>query len=448
MTSNDLVSAGDVNYVRYLITGIFGFKLNVRNFLCFEFIALIVMKLLSEFGVVPSAAYYVFDIANCFLFLISVGKLSQEKTLGRYALFPILAFAITCITSAALFAIDPRCAFWEFLVDFRLFGIMILVCLYWDYSLWDYFLRFLYRLQWINALLVVFEFFGLGLIQDNIGGMFGITAGGNGSLNLYLCFVCAYAISQYVALGRRGRVGLPLMLLTCVFSIAIAAVAEIKFFYFELVLLTLLLVVFNRPTRRTFGIVIAICLAIFVGMHIFSILMPSEFALMTNIDAIMAEADNSNISTGYGVSRINAIPQINDMFFHGDRMLNTFGMGFGSATPGMASGLFVSRFYSIYGFLRYDYLQLSTLFLQVGFVGIALYLLAVISPVLQGFHDRRSIPVERKWVLGLSLTFVVLFFINCFYMATMRTQFTFLWALMLVGPYFAQRDSHSRMGAK
>jgi ABC-type multidrug transport system permease subunit len=118
-------------------------------------------------------------------------------------------------------------------------------------------------------------------------------------------------------------------------------------------------------------------------------------------------------------------------------------MGFGSATPGMASGLFVSRFYSAYGILRYDYLQIPTLFLQVGMIGVAAYLVAIFSPAIQGYRDRKQFGTERKWVLSLALTFAMLFFVNCFYMATMRTQFTFLWALMLVAPYLAYGKSDS-----
>ena len=418
-------------------------QLNSENFLSFEFLAFIAMKLLSDFGIFPAAAYYIFDILNIILILLSLGKVFSQRNLGRYLLFPVVALALLCFTSAIVGVVNPECAIWELLVDFRIFGVLVLICVYWDYAYWKRFINLLFRLQWVNALLAAVEFYGLGLIQDNIGGMFGIAVGCNGSLNLYLCFVCAYGISQYVSSGRDGSVSLLALSTTCICSIAIAAIAEIKFFYFELALISLLLVVFNRPTRRTFTIVAAICIAFLIGMYILSIIMPSEYALMTNIDAIMAEADNSNLSTGYGVSRIHAIAQLDAMFFHGDSLLFAFGMGFGSATPGMASGLFVSRFYSAYGILRYDYLQIPTLFLQVGMIGVAAYLVAIFSPAIQGYRDRKQFGTERKWVLSLALTFAMLFFVNCFYMATMRTQFTFLWALMLVAPYLAYGKSDS-----
>jgi uncharacterized membrane protein len=440
MTSDFLEPNSRPQRGNYAYDGIMNLKIDVRNFLAFEFLALIAMKILSDFGVIPQAFYYVFDFINFFLIILSLNRISSERGLGRYTLFPVLALAVFFAVSAVINLVDPGCAFWEFFIDFRLFGVMILVCLVWDYDIWWSFIDLLYKLQWLNALLAGFEFFALGLIQDNIGGMFGMVAGCNGPLNVYLCLVCSYAISQYVALGRRGKVSLVSLLLTCICSIAIAAIAEIKFFYFELVVLAILLVLFNRPTKRTIGIVAIICAAIVIGMYIFSILMPSQFAEMIDLDALLAEADNSNVSTGYGVSRINAISQLDALFFHGDSMLALLGMGFGSATPGMGSGLLVSRFYEAYGFLKYDYLQLPTFFLQVGFVGMILYMTAVVSPVVQGFRDRKYIEPSVRWVLGLGLTFSVLFFVNCFYMSTMRTQFAFLWALALIGPYLAQRD--------
>lgn len=61
-------------------------QLNSENFLSFEFLAFIAMKLLSDFGIFPAAAYYIFDILNIILILLSLGKVFSQRNLGRYLL--------------------------------------------------------------------------------------------------------------------------------------------------------------------------------------------------------------------------------------------------------------------------------------------------------------------------------------------------------------------------
>ncbi|MCQ4833294.1 hypothetical protein, partial [Hungatella sp. SL.1.14] len=89
---------------------------------------------------------------------------------------------------------------------------------------------------WINIVLTLIEFFLLGINQDLLGGIFGLVMGVNQYTNLYFVIISVYCIEKIVCHDAEGS-EYKRVLIISVLMLAVAALAEIKFFFAEFVLL-------------------------------------------------------------------------------------------------------------------------------------------------------------------------------------------------------------------
>lgn len=413
-------------------------RLTIKGFLHFEIASLIALYCLAGFGLVPGSIYYIFDFINILLFILSLKRMASVRGLALFGLVPTAALATYCLISGLVNGVAVSLILWEGLTLCRLPLFLLLICTYWDFTQLRRILKMFYKLQILNVFMVAIEMFVFGLIQDQVGGIFGVQVGCNGPLNVYLCIVCAYAVSEFLAQRDSRDIEIGGLILTCVASFLVAAVAEIKFFYLELPVILIIVLLITRPTRRTVAAILIAAFALAVGAYVLGQLMPDKFRQLMDISALYAEADNTVIETGYGISRIHAFSQIDGLFFHDDLALKLFGLGFGSAT-GSSSGLFLSPLYRMYGYLNYDYLQLPTMYIQTGYIGVVLYSLVIAVSLLWAVKDKVAYRQKANWVVPFAASIVVLFYLNCFYMSTMRTQFAVLWAIVLSAPFLASK---------
>jgi len=145
----------------------------------------------------------------------------------------------------------------------------------------------------------------------------------------------------------------------------------------------------------------------------------------------MAEADNSNVETGYGISRASVFTQITYRFFSGDLFTSCFGLGFGSASQSSIS-VFCAPFYNVYGYLHYHLLTSAMLFIQMGYFGVILYISPIVWVFARLLLKRKSL-FESGHEATSSFAFVIccLFTVNCMYNSTAHTYPAVLWSLVL-----------------
>lgn len=148
--------------------------------------------------------------------------------------------------------------------------------------------------------------------------------------------------------------------------------------------------------------------ACFVGLAALAVYFPDSYEMLFDTKQMMSYDDGSNVATsGYGISRSGAIKQIDELFFHGDTFDQIVGYGFGSATMSSIEQ-FCSPFYWTYGWLRYYYSQIAMLYLQNGYVGLALYFALMLAPCLIAVRNRKQLEasgVVSGWLLPLRFRF-------------------------------------------
>lgn len=230
----------------------------------------------------------------------------------------------------------------------------------------------------LNVALCSFQYFVLGFHGDHCGGIFG-TLKTNSWMNVLLCVVSVYMIAFYV----HSQIKLRTLLLHCLACVYVAALAEIKFFYFELAMILLLVIMFTKPNRKTITAGIAGVLMLLVLSQLVEGLWSGSSSSMftwEGIQGYFAEKAYGYSAVG-DLGRVGGIAQIDRLFFPDSP--NLFGLGMGSCTYG-------TPFYAKHGYLHYTWFSYLNIYLEMGWVGLVLYILFFLSVAFSSLRARRE----------------------------------------------------------
>lgn len=414
-------------------------RIDTAAFLRLEIPALIIVQFLTNAGYLASSVTYIFDLVNIVLLIFNAKKISGFfREHNGYGLL-LIYYCLLAIGSGLGGGVSPLCIAWELVSQLRIPLFIMLASAFWAIDDLKSALRFLYRIQPLNSLFAVVQYFVFNLTGDCCGGLFGTNAGSNMLLNMYLVFVSAIGCCGYLS-GANSKRGVISLALTLVVSFFVATLAEIKFFYFEAVAIIVIAVVFGKKSAKMAMAIALFVAACLVGLSALAVYFPDSYEMLFDTKQMMSYDDGSNVATsGYGISRFGAIAQIDELFFHGDVLDRIVGYGFGSATMSSIEQ-FCSPFYWAYGWLRYYYSQIAMLYLQNGYVGLAFYFVLMLMPCLIAVRNRKELEASgnRFW-LAFTVAVTLLFVINCFYNASSRSYAALLWAVCLSAPFVDSR---------
>lgn len=124
----------------------------------------------------------------------------REKLLklkGKAYYVPLLVYTAVCIFTAVFGKTEPLLFLWAVRNTFRFFVFFFACVIYIRKDDIKIFFDFLIRLQFVNIPVMLIEYFyfkpfskaEIGILADRISGIFGTEIGGNGRLNIYICFI-------------------------------------------------------------------------------------------------------------------------------------------------------------------------------------------------------------------------------------------------------------------
>lgn len=396
--------------------------ITVASLLEFELYFVTASYFLHSFGL-PT---FINDILCFFnLLLLAVSLKRTARVLNRH---PAVACSgavlfVYSIWTAVHNGVSPLSALWQFITFSRPFVYGFLALSYWDVDRFDAVFHRLVGLQWINAACAAFQFLILGLNQDLVGGMFGSWWGCNLPLNIYLCIVTSAMFSAY--LNRHWDVNAQTLVASCLCSLWVAAVAELKFFYLEFVLILVCSFLLCRPTVKKFALVLFALLVLVVGFSLFSSVFPERAANMLDFDTLYGEANLRG--EGYPISRIEVYKDLGEIVFFSNPLKQFIGLGLG-ASANSSIAIFTSPIAMFYANYKFGLLQSVLLCVDIGYIGTALYIGLLLSFGVATWINR----AENRFLSLFSVIVITVFIVNIYYNNTASSANSIFWALPLV----------------
>lgn len=239
--------------------------------------------------------------------------------------------------------------------------------------------QLLYKVFWINVVLCSVQYFVFGIKGDSCNGLFG-TGNMNSWTNILICLITAHTISRYLNKLISGKKAVIL----CVACMYIAILAELKFFYFELVFIVVAIILLNKPSLRTalmcIGGGVALILMISMFNTLWEVKGTNTFSI-AGIQEYFEEKPYGYASVG-DWGRIGGIKKAIEKFFSDGK--NMFGFGLGYCGYGTA-------FHTTYESLHYIWFSYLVVFMEQGWIGLVLYYLFYASILLSSKKIKNSI---------------------------------------------------------
>lgn len=385
---------------------------------------LIIESFISLIGV-PSITRYLLDVNLILMAVLSMQKIPYMFKHREYnRLSGYIVFYMVAITAVAFIRLVPTGQIlWGIRNNF-FFIFFFFICI--DNLKTkdvDRIMKNVVRLQIYNVFCGLIEFFIFHKRNDFLSGMFGTEQGANAYLNIYLVVICAYCFVRYL----HKNINVYILASVIVSSIFMAAVSELKFFYFELGVILVLPVLFSNKGslfKRLFAVAVGMA-GLYIGFRIFAIVNSESMDNMTNLESII----NYNSRSEFGkndvrIARLTAISQVNDYFFHDNLMNKLIGYGLGACESSETFRWCHSAFATKYESLGYRNISTSMLYLETGFVGLIMFFGIFVFIFALAVKYRRVKELNSYATFTLIMSAMAM--LNTVYNSSLRREISFL----------------------
>ena len=228
----------------------------------------------------------------------------------------------------------------------------------------DAFLKLLDKVFWLNIVISLVQYYGYGIKGDYLGGIFGVDTGVNGYTNIYFVII----ITKSLVLCFEKRETQKACILKFIAAFYIAALAELKFFYVEAILIIVLAALFTNFSLRKFWIVAGGIAVVFSFAALLAVIFPT-FEGFLSIDWFQETASSDKGYTSSGdLNRLTAISKSNELWLTNGGM-RLFGLGLGNCDTSTFA-LVNTPFYELYGYMHYTWMSHAIMYLECGWIGL------------------------------------------------------------------------------
>ena len=284
---------------------------------------------------------------------------------------------------------------------------------------------------WINAFVSFIQYFVFGYKQDYLGGIFGVSTGCNGLTIIFFAIVLSRSLLMFMS----KKESFWLCFSKCAVALFIVALAELKFFFVLFILIlgmSMLITAFSWRKMLVFVLCIAL---VFIGNSILISVFDSDAFL--SLDGVWSLATQKHYSSERTVNRLSAIPTIANSVLS-DPLDRIFGLGLGNCDTSSFE-ICNTPFYRSHSYLRYNYFSIAFIFLELGYVGLAIYL----SFFGLCFWQCRKIiktDASRKLNAQVGLVMAVVCAILVVYNSSLRTEAGYMIYFVLALPFMNSKD--------
>ncbi len=380
------------------------------KFLCDGFLVLLLLKLFSQrFTKIDNYSMPFVVIVGLFFFITLVGYLFNYQSVFYY----LWGLRNNIRMFVAFFA-------FAYLADWE------------DAKSW---IKALDVLFVINFAVVILQYFS-GYGQDYIGGIFGTSKGCNGSLLIFLCIVFAKTILSFM----RGEEKMSKCIFVSVASLLVSTLSELKMFFILFILILFMAsFVTAHSIKKTlffaFGAVLVVLFSTLLTV------LYKDFTDFLSFDSLIKALTDTGYATDEDIGRFTALPVISQRFLPGF-FRKLFGLGLGNCDSSSLS-MFNTPFFESHQTVHYSYFSYAFLFLETGFVGLALYASFFVASFFVS-RKLKKLEMADEFACQMSIILSVISLILLVYNSSLRMEIGFMLFFVLALPIISaneQRES-------
>lgn len=380
------------------------------KFLCDGFLVLLLLKLFSQrFTKIDNYSMPFVVIVGLFFFITLVGYLFNYQSVFYYL--------------------------WGLRNNIRMFVAFFAFAYLADWEDAKGWIKALDVLFVINFAVVILQYFS-GYGQDYIGGIFGTSKGCNGSLLIFLCIVFAKTILSFM----RGEEKMSKCIFVSVASLLVSTLSELKMFFILFVLILFMASFMTAHSIKktlffAFGAVLVVLFSTLLTV------LYKDFTDFLSFDSLIKALTDTGYATDEDIGRFTALPVISQRFLPGF-FRKLFGLGLGNCDSSSLS-MFNTPFFESHQTVHYSYFSYAFLFLETGFVGLALYASFFVASFFVS-RKLKKLEMADEFACQMSIILSVISLILLVYNSSLRMEIGFMLFFVLALPIISaneQRES-------
>ncbi|MBQ9849850.1 MAG: hypothetical protein IJO36_04035 [Clostridia bacterium] len=281
-------------------------------------------------------------------------------------------------------------------------------------------------LFWVNAAVSVFQFAVLGYEQDHLGGIFGVEKGCNAFTLIFFSVVVSKSILAFMSRKENSL----LCFAKCGISLLVAAMAELKVYFIIFPFILIASALITRFSFRKLSLMLVSTVMLIVASVIITTIFKDDD--IVSVKGLIETITATNYSTSEDLGRFYAIPTISRNILT-KPWEKLFGLGLGNCDTS-SFAICNTPFYMSHSYLHYEWFSSATMFLETGYVGLAVYLsFFVICFVMARKRMKSGLSDELFCQISMiaSLICVIMFFYN----SALRTEAAYISFFALVLPF-------------
>lgn len=380
------------------------------KFLCDGFLVLLLLKLFSQrFTKIDNYSMPFVVIVGLFFFITLVGYLFNYQSVFYYL--------------------------WGLRNNIRMFVAFFAFAYLADWEDAKGWIKALDVLFVINFAVVILQYFS-GYGQDYIGGIFGTSKGCNGSLLIFLCIVFAKTILSFM----RGEEKMSKCIFVSVASLLVSTLSELKMFFILFILILFMASFMTAHSiKKTLFFAFGALLVVLFGTLL--TVLYKDFTDFLSFDSLIKALTDTGYATDEDIGRFTALPVISQRFLPGF-FRKLFGLGLGNCDSSSLS-MFNTPFFESHQTVHYSYFSYAFLFLETGFVGLALYASFFVASFFVS-RKLKKLEMADEFACQMSIILSVISLILLVYNSSLRMEIGFMLFFVLALPIISaneQRES-------
>ena len=238
-------------------------------------------------------------------------------------------------------------------------------------------------------------------------------------------------VSRSILLYMDKKEKLWVCVLKCALSLVIAAMSELKFYFVVFAVVLLMASFLTKFTWQKFLLIIVSGAIIMMAGSLLTVFFGESSQL--SLERVWELATTETYATGEDLSRASAIPTISNTILTSipDKL---FGMGLGNCDNSNFA-VVNTPFYQMYSDLHYTWFSSAFLFLEVGYVGLTMYVLFFAMCFVFAYRMYRTGKANRLYcqmAMIASVFCVMLTIYNCSLRLEVAYMIYFVLALPLI----------------